>query len=85
MWAESCLLGKRIASVGPIFNLARSERFLAEEATANGACFRFCTIPDRLPVRGTQPMTLRQIKDRGHKITERYSGLIGYLEGKIAQ
>ena len=76
MRAERGLLGKRIASVGPIFNLVRSEHFLAEEATANGACLYLGAMPNRPPVRGTEPMTLRQIKDRGYRIIRRHSGLL---------
>lgn len=76
MWAECGLLGKRIASVGPIFNLARSEHFFAVEATANGARLYLSAMPDRPLVRGTEPMTLRQINDGGFGIIGRHSGLL---------
>src|SRR5215467_6774539 len=76
MWAERGLLGKRIAGVSPIFNLVRSEHFLAIETTANGACLYFSAMPDRPLMRGMEPMTRRQIKDRGYRIVRRHSGLL---------
>jgi uncharacterized protein len=73
MRAEWYLLGERTARAGPIFDLARRERFLAVETTANRACFYLGAIPDRPLVGGMEPMTLRQIKDRGHSIILRHS------------
>jgi catechol 2,3-dioxygenase-like lactoylglutathione lyase family enzyme len=73
-----------------VFNLARSEHFFAEEATANGACLYLSAMPDRPLVRGTEPMTLVQIEDRGYGIIGRHSGLlpqrgIGWQLSAIAQ
>src|SRR5262249_43958645 len=74
-WAERSLLRNRIARVGPILNLARSERFLTIEATTNGARFYLSAMPDRVLVSGAEPMTLGQIKDRGHWIVGCHSNI----------